>query len=350
MVRTGRKGMPSRRDLRLALVDQLVQEKKFDEAAAQYEALAKNDPSNPDTLREWGKLILLDAKKPEADRKEAAGDVWRKLSKAKPNDPVVAAQTADLFRSAEMTDDAIAFYKKAIELAPDAAQYREYLGEYFHSLKRPDEAIAVWNAIAEGPNRNSKNLGRLGEVLAGFGFLKQAETSFADACKLDPKDFELRLKHADVLYQLEKHDDADAELAEAGKLALDDDQAEAVFTQQVRNDQASNRVAERITRLNTTLKGQKGPAASATLVKLARYLEAERNLAEATAAAQKAVEFDPRSTKALATAAQCSNRPATSPAPSKSTADWPTSTADPGANTSPTSPSSMQNWACAKKP
>src|SRR5437763_286406 len=35
---------PSRKELRLALVEQLVQDKKFAEAVAQYEAMSKSDP------------------------------------------------------------------------------------------------------------------------------------------------------------------------------------------------------------------------------------------------------------------------------------------------------------------
>ena len=73
-----------------------------------------------------------------------------------------------------MTDDALALYRKAIEQAPGNPQYREYLGEYLHQLKRPDEAMAEWAKIAEGSNRNARNLGRLAEVLAGFGYVKEA--------------------------------------------------------------------------------------------------------------------------------------------------------------------------------
>src|SRR5437867_3917265 len=79
-------------------------------------------------------------------------------------------QVPDLLRSAGLTDDALALYRKAVELAPDAAQYREYLGEYLHALKRPEEAQAAWRPMAEGQNRTAKNLTRLGEVLAGFGY------------------------------------------------------------------------------------------------------------------------------------------------------------------------------------
>ena len=43
-----------------------------------------------------------------------------------------------------------------------------------HSLKRKDEALAAWRPIAEGTNRTAKNLQRLGEVLAGFGYRPEA--------------------------------------------------------------------------------------------------------------------------------------------------------------------------------
>ena len=165
---------PSRRDLRLALISQLVQDQKFTEAAAEYQALDQAEPGNPDTIRAWGGLVLRDTSKPQAERKAAAAEIWRKLLVAKPNDPVTTAQVADLLRQAELTDQALALYRKAAALAPANPQYYEYIGEYLHNLKRPDEAKAAWAKIAEGANRNSKTLARLSEVLASFGYLKEA--------------------------------------------------------------------------------------------------------------------------------------------------------------------------------
>src|SRR5262249_52341011 len=159
--------------LRLALIGQLAQDKKFAEAAAQYEALDKAEPNNPDTLRDWGGLVLRDTSKSEAARKAAAAAIWRKLIEAKPKDPVTIAQVADLFRQAEMTDHALALYRQAITLASNDAQYHEYLGEYLHALKRSDEALAAWAKIAEGANRNAKSLARLAEVFSGFGYIPQ---------------------------------------------------------------------------------------------------------------------------------------------------------------------------------
>jgi tetratricopeptide (TPR) repeat protein len=144
----GIKVAPTNRSLRQALIDQYVFEQNYAAAAQQYEAMDKNDPNNPDILREWGKLIMRDAAKPEADRRAAAAAVWKRMLDKKPNDPVTTSQVADLMRTAGATDEAIALYKQAIKLAPDAPQYREYLGEYYHSLKRSEEAHATWRPIA----------------------------------------------------------------------------------------------------------------------------------------------------------------------------------------------------------
>ncbi len=95
---------PARRELRLALIAQLAQDQKYADAAAQYEAMDRSDPNNPDTLRDWGALVLRDASKPQADRKAAAASIWRRLLDARPNDPVTTAQVADLLRQAELVE------------------------------------------------------------------------------------------------------------------------------------------------------------------------------------------------------------------------------------------------------
>ncbi len=114
---------PSRRDLRTALIEGLVEQKKFAEASSQYEVLVAAEPNNPDLIRDWGRLLLKDASRPEAERKKAAADVWRRLIAAKPRDAATASQVADLLRQAGMTDDAIAQYRRAIELAPERLNF-----------------------------------------------------------------------------------------------------------------------------------------------------------------------------------------------------------------------------------
>ena len=210
---------------------------------------------------------------------------------------------ADLLRQAEMTEEALALYRKAAALAPANPQYNEYIGEYLHNLKRPDEARAAWAKIAEPPNRNAKTLARLSEVLAGFGYLKEALPPLVEAVGLEADSFDLHLKLAGLNHRLEKYDDAEAKLALAGKLAEKDEEKDAVLDARVKNDQAANRLGQRIAALQKELEGAAQPPAQAWYV-VARYLEAAGKLPEAVRAADKAIETDPRSIPAWILAAR----------------------------------------------
>ncbi len=300
---------PSRRELRLALIGQLAQDKRFAEAAAQYEAMDKAEPNNPDTLRDWGGLLLRDTARPEADRKTAAAAVWRRLLQTRPDDAVTTAQVADLFRQADMPEEALDLYRKASELAPANPQYHEYLGEYLHALKRPAEAQATWARIAEGSNRNAKNLARLGEVLAGFGYLEPAIKPMSEAVALEGDDFTLRMKLAELLYRANRFDDARIQLAEAEKLAEKDEEKSAALEAIVKNDQAAGHLAAQIAAIRAELdrgRASQAPAEvqSRLYARLARYLEAEAKPADAVRSVEQAVTLDPRSIPAWTLAAR----------------------------------------------
>jgi tetratricopeptide (TPR) repeat protein len=281
---------PSRKDLRLALIEQLVTERQYAQAIAQYEILARNDPTNPDIVREWGRLILKDGSIPEAERKSAAASVWRRLLDARPKDSLTATQVADLFRQSEMPDEALELYKKAVELSPDAVQYREYLGEYYHSLKHSGEALAAWREIAAGKNRTPENVARLAEVLANFGYLDEAIVNILEACRLDAGELKYRLKAADLLSRAEKYGDALAQLADAEKCADGPEAQETVLRQRIHNLQLAERLDAEIVSLQQDLRG---PTATAERWHvLARYLEAARRFAEADRAIGKALALD----------------------------------------------------------
>ena len=104
------------------------------------EALAEVQPDNPDTIVRLGELIFNNQETPEVERANAAAEVWSKLLAKRGEDPVTVARVADLLRGVNKTDKAIAAYLKAISLAENELQYREYLGEYLFRLDRKDEA------------------------------------------------------------------------------------------------------------------------------------------------------------------------------------------------------------------
>ena len=288
---------PSRRDLRLALIEQLALEKKFNEASGQYEALVKAEPNNPDLVRDWGRLLLRETSRPEADRKAAASAVWKRLAGDSVKDAVAIAQVADLHRSAEMVDDAIALYKRAIAMAPDSPQYREYLGEYYHQLKRPADALATWTG---GSARTATEKGRLGEVLAGFGYRKEALAPLSDAVKLAPDDFDVRLKLADLLMGLDRPTDALAELVVAAKLADAPERSEAVLEREIHAHQAAKTLGRQVATLRADLEaGQDATADRWT--RLARFFEADGKPTEAIRAATRGTVADPKSVAAWST-------------------------------------------------
>ena len=298
---------PSRKELRLALIEQLVRENQFAAAAAQYQTMSQADPNNPDLIRDWGRLLLKDASLPAAERTARAAAVWRRLVAARPKDPAIATQVADLFRQAELPEDAIALYRQAVDLAPGAPQYREYIGEYYHVLKRPDDALAAWRPIAAGPNRNARNLARLAEVLAGFGYKAEAIAAVGDACTLDPEALALRLKHADLLQAAGRFDAAGDELDAAARLAAGDDERETVLERQIQNEKAGGKLTERIAALRAEIaaagEGDRGRAAALGR-RLARTLEVAQKLPEATAAIERALGLDDRSVPGWALAAR----------------------------------------------
>lgn len=231
-----------------------------DAAAEAFERAISRKPAQADLLeifqalgREWGKLILKDASRPEPQRKQAAAAVWRRLTEARPKDSVIATQVADLFRQVEMTDEALALYKKAIDLSAGAPQYREYLGEFFDSLKRSDEALATWREMAAGKQRTADNLARLAEVLSGFGYLSEAVPTMAEACQLKADDFTLQLEHADLLGRAEKYDAALPQLEIASKLASNAEENEAVLAQRIKHLHAADKLTARIAELLRTL-------------------------------------------------------------------------------------------------
>jgi tetratricopeptide (TPR) repeat protein len=294
---------PSQKALRLAYIEQLVYEQKFPQAIAQHEALDKTDPGNPDHLRDWGKLILRDASRPLPERRKAAARVWRRLADARPKDPVIATQMADLYRQAEMTAEALAEYQRAVSLAPEAVQYREYLGEYLHVLHRAPEALETWRGMATESRRTAPNLTRLAEVLLSFGYRDEALAALNDAVKLAPDDFNLRMKSAQALRAAERYPAGLEQLDRAGRLAENTTEREAVLDERIQNYQAAGRLEAEIESLDRELQAGRDVSAQ-RWYRLARYTEAARQLPAAAAAIRKALALDPRGLTSLAAQAR----------------------------------------------
>ena len=294
---------PKRTDLRKSFIDQLVNEQRYAEASRQYARLVKSSPGNPDFLRDWGKLVMKDRSIEKSKRREQAVKIWSRIIEARPNDALTQAQVADLFRQSGLEAEAIQRYEKAIELAPGEPQYREYLGEYFHILKRSDDALKIWESIAEGKRNTAGNVARLAEVYNSFGYLPQAVEKIATACELEPKEFTYQLKAAEYHMRLEKFDEALAFNTAANSVLASEEETELVLKNRIEIFQTSRKLDDEIDRLRAEVESAAEPTVDAWHT-LARYLEASRNWADATEALEKALAINDKSISVLTSSAR----------------------------------------------
>ena len=284
---------PSETAPRLALVDALEREREFGPAADAMQALAEIQPDNPDTIVRWGELIFNNQDVPEAERSQAAAKVWKKLLEKRGEDPVTLARLADLLRGANLTEDAIAAYRKAISLAESEPQYREYLGEYLFRLNRKDEALTVWRELASGPRESRENLVRLSEVLSTFKLRDEALATMERAC-LDKPTFGQRMRYAEMLRDATKYDDALKQIALAGTLAETPDEQALLVDEQIKNYQANGKLTERIAELEHVTSADKKEDPKSWEM-LALYQEADRKFQQAAESIKRAAELDAKS-------------------------------------------------------
>lgn len=293
---------PSRKELRLAFISQLVEDHRYADAIEQYKLLDQNDPNNPDYLREWGRLVMRDGSRPIEEKRKDAAAIWKKLLMSRATDPLATVQVADLLRNAGLTEEALPLYEKAVSLAPTAPQYREFLGEYLHLLKRSEEALATWKKIAEGKQRTPENLSRLAEVLSQFGYAREASVEIQAAAELDARDFSLQLRAADYQGRAEQLDGAMTSLGRAEGLAQNDEEREAVLAQRIRMLQQMGKLNEVTELLRVEL--EKDGSSAEKWYRLARYQEALRLLPEATKSIAKSLELTPNNIPSLSAAAR----------------------------------------------
>ncbi|QDU61418.1 tetratricopeptide repeat protein [Planctomycetes bacterium Pan216] len=294
---------PSDTRLRRSLIDQLLHEKKIKEALAHFEALNEIEPNDPDLLREWGGIILDDESRSKREREAAVAKLWHGLVEARPDDAVISAQVADLFRQAKMRGDAVKLYRRAIELAPAAPQYREYLGEYLHSLDRREEARTTWAGMAEGANRSPENLVRFAEVLDGFGYEEEALVPLAEAIEEEGDHFPYRLQYARLLADAKAFDKALAQIDVAERLAESDEEMEECLRARIGTLEANGKLAAATSDLAERLRAEENPSADQWM-SLARYHLASRQSAEALAAIRKAIARDDASVRVWLTATE----------------------------------------------
>ena len=294
---------PSAVEPRLALVEALERDGQTSAAVKAMQSLSEIQPGNIDYLVRWGELVRNDYSLPEAGRNAAAADIWRKLLDKNNDNPVMVSRVADLIRSANLSDEAIKLYTRAVELADAEPQYREYLGEYLHRLGRNEEAMKVWRDLASGPRRNRDNLVRLSEVLTTFGFKPEALAVMGEACQMQPT-FGHRLRYSEKLVEATQYSEALAQLELASKQAANDEEQDQVLEQEIKVYLGSGDIAKRIEALEAEVAQPAAAKSAAAWKRFALYQEADGKTQQAHNAIQEAVKLAPQSVGLLNIAAR----------------------------------------------
>lgn len=294
---------PSRPDLRKAYIDHLLEQKRISKAIEQYQSLTSFEPSNPDYLRDWGRLVLRDNSLSKEARNEKANQIWKQLLALRQDDPSHVASVADLYRSAGFQEDARKLFEQAIVLAPNEAQYREYLGEFLHTTGQSKDAVPVWKSMADGPRRSTENLSRLADVFKRFGFHDLAAGAIEDACRLEPADFPLQLEAAQYLMRVDRMETALGYTTAADKLAETDGERDSVIQQRIEILQATDQLNSAIVQLATEIR-QDEDASPERWHTLAKYCVADNQLPLARESIEKALQLNERSISFLTTASK----------------------------------------------
>lgn len=300
---------PTNAGLRRTLIGVLLKSRRFAEAQKQHAELDRLEPKNSETLRGWGLAVLQDESQPQADRSGAALAIWMRLVDADNGNkggpaasalPLTLLQTAELLRRHGFENEALGLYRRAVEAAPQEAQYREDLGEYLLLLGRRDEALSVWREIASGERATHENRVRLAQVLHRAGERDEALRVMTDACR-DEATIDELLKLAEWNSAARRAEDVASVLSRAARLAKSDDEQQCVQHAELDWLIASNKLFDEIARAKQRAEKDRTAASWQRLAVLQR---ASRHWDDALQAIRRAVAIEPQSVALQREAAQ----------------------------------------------
>ena len=130
-----------------------------------------------------------------------------------------------------------------------------------HVLERSEDALATWRKMVEGESRTTRNLVRLAEVMAGFGYREQALPVLDEACKMDPE-FADRINYAQLLREEEQYDASLKQIQLALDLSESSEEKELVLQERIKTYQTSGKLGEQITLLQQQLEDNKAATAA----------------------------------------------------------------------------------------
>ena len=163
------------------LADLYVKQRRLDEARAEYEAIAKRDPSNVMAVTMVGLLLEQQGKRDEAIK------AYERVVKGA-NSPVAENNLAFMYAEHGMNlDVALELATSAKQRMPDDPSVDDTIGWIYYQKGLPELAIKpLESALQQLPN-NAELLVHLGLTYAKLGEKAKARETLQRALKLDPR-------------------------------------------------------------------------------------------------------------------------------------------------------------------
>jgi len=181
------KTAPENRSLRLLLVTEYTRGGRVADAVAQYQALDQAGLLRPDDREAWGQLLLADraASESPAESARRAAVVWR-AGLTEQSTVAEIRRVSELLRGAGLVSDALPLLQQALDRDLSDSSTREQLGSCLHSLGRREEALSVWQELANGDRRSPEAFHELSAILQAHGEQRAAIDALHAACDVLP--------------------------------------------------------------------------------------------------------------------------------------------------------------------
>lgn len=170
----------------VSVITILTDQKKPDEARAQFEALKKAQPNHPETLFYVAQFAYQD--KDFKTTKEVAD----RLLKAMPESPRALELTGAASFRLKRYPEAEASLAKALKNAPGLLLSRHLLAQTYLRTGQPQKTIELLRPLAEAKTPDATALALTGEAWLQLGDAKKSDAAYAQAEKAAPNDTRVR--------------------------------------------------------------------------------------------------------------------------------------------------------------
>lgn len=169
-----------------SIISILSEQKKNDEARAQFDSLKKVLPNHPDTLYFEAQYAFA------AKDYKATQDLTNRLLKAMPEHPKVLELAGATDYRMKRYVEAEASLAKALKNAPGLMVARQLLAQTYLRTGQPTKALEVLAPVTEGKTPDGGSLALAGEAWMQLGDAKKADAAFARAAQAAPDDARVR--------------------------------------------------------------------------------------------------------------------------------------------------------------